>query len=137
YDTFRDVADRELYLSLFEASCHKFGLHILSYCLMSNHVHWVRIPDRADSIARTAQRSHGMYAVEFNHKFSFAAHLWQARPYSCVLDERHLWFAVRYVERNPARARMVAGAEEYPWSSAAAHCGLRTMSCWTRTGRRR
>ena len=33
--------------------------------------------------------------------------------------------AVRYVKRNPVRARMVRKAEQYPWSSAAAHCGRR------------
>src|SRR5262249_1520943 len=32
---------------------------------------------------------------------------------------------VRYVERNPVRAGLVARAEDYRWSSAAAHCGLR------------
>jgi putative transposase len=31
----------------------------------------------------------------------------------------------RYVEQNPVRAKLVARAEEYPWSSAAAHVGLR------------
>jgi len=30
------------------------------------------------------------------------------------------------VERNPVRASLVRKAEEYPWSSAAAHCGLRS-----------
>ena len=35
-----------------------------------------------------------------------------------------MWAAIRYVERNPVRARMVRKAERYPWSSAAAHCGL-------------
>ena len=33
--------------------------------------------------------------------------------------------AIRYVERNPVRAGMVGHAEEYCWSSAPAHCGLR------------
>jgi len=33
--------------------------------------------------------------------------------------------AIRYVERNPVRAGMVKRAEDYLWSSAAAHCGLR------------
>ena len=31
---------------------------------------------------------------------------------------------LRYVERNPVRAHMVAKAEDYRWSSTAAHCGL-------------
>jgi putative transposase len=34
--------------------------------------------------------------------------------------------AIRYVECNPVRVKMVRKAELYPWSSAAAHCGLRS-----------
>jgi len=30
---------------------------------------------------------------------------------------------MRYVERNPVRAKMLRAAWRYPWSSAAAHCG--------------
>jgi putative transposase len=54
--------------------------------------------------------------------------LWQGRPFSCAFDGEHLLAAVRYVERNPVRVRMVRKAEQYDWSSAAAHCGLRTDS---------
>jgi putative transposase len=39
-----------------------------------------------------------------------------------VLDNRHFWTAIRYVERNPVRAGIVAKAEDYEWSSAPAHC---------------
>ena len=52
-------------------------------------------------------------------------HLWQGRFYSTPLDEPHFWSAVRYVERNPVRAKLVRKAHRYPWSSASAHCGLR------------
>ena len=41
------------------------------------------------------------------------------------MDDPHMWAAVRYIERNPVKARLVNRAEDYPWSSAAAHCGLR------------
>ena len=44
----------------------------------------------------------------------------------CALDDAHYLRALRYVERNPVRAGLEAHAEEYPWSSAAAHCGLGT-----------
>jgi len=40
------------------------------------------------------------------------------------MDDFHQWAATRYVERNPVRASTVARAEDYPWSSAAAHCGV-------------
>ena len=56
-------------------------------------------------------------------------------PFSCfssALDESYLWAAIHYVERNPVRARMVRGAENYRWSSAAAPCGLRADSVLTK-----
>ena len=37
------------------------------------------------------------------------------------MDERYVYAAVRYVERNPVRAGIVKKAEDYPWSSAGAH----------------
>jgi putative transposase len=42
------------------------------------------------------------------------------------MDEAYLRNAVRYVERNPIRSGLVARAEDYRWSSAAAHCGIRS-----------
>src|SRR6266699_1504530 len=81
--------------------------------------------DRADSVKRTFQRCHGVYAARFNMKYGLTGHLWQARPFSCPLDDLHLWAAIRYVERNPVPVQMVKRAEDYQRSSAAAHCRLR------------
>jgi len=91
---------------------------------MTNHVHVVAIPEREGSLWRTFHRCHGCYATEFNLKYRCSGHVWQARPYSCALDDAHLWAAIRYVELNPVRAGMVYRAEQYRWSSAPAHCGL-------------
>lgn len=44
--------------------------------------------------------------------------------FSSALDEPYTYSAIRYVEKNPVEAGMVTKAEEYPWSSAAHHCGL-------------
>lgn len=49
------------------------------------------------------------------------AHLWQGRFHSCVLDERHLYAAVRYVELNPVRAGLCDRADQLRWSSVQAH----------------
>ena len=37
------------------------------------------------------------------------------------MDEGHLVAAVRYVSLNPVLARLVARAEDWPWSSVRAH----------------
>ena len=122
FNVFRDEADRLEYIELLSNCCREFHLGILAYCLMSNHVHFVAIPGRVDSVHRVFHRAHGIYAQWFNSKYGFVGHLWQERPFSCVLDEAHLWNAIRYVERNPVRAGLVPNAVDYRWSSAAAHC---------------
>jgi len=118
---FREESDYQRYLELLRTYSRRYALAIAGYCLMTNHVHVVGEPRREDSIAKTFKYCHGVYATEFNKKYRKSGHLWQARPFSCVLDEAHAWAALRYVERNPVRAGMVPRAENYRWPSAPAH----------------
>ncbi len=92
---------------------------------MDNHVHLIAIPKRRDSLSKAIQQAHGDYAEYFNAKYLKSGHLWQGRFKNAVMDASHLWNGVRYVERNPVRAGIVVRAEDFRWSSAAAHCGLR------------
>jgi len=92
---------------------------------MTNHVHLIAVPDNEKSISRALHDAHTKYSLYFNGKYGFVGHAWQGRPDMCVMDEEHMWNAIRYVERNPVRAGLVGRAEDYLWSSAAAHCGLR------------
>jgi putative transposase len=121
-----DDIDRLVYIKKLIAHCAIESVKIWAWCLMSNHIHLIAVPGRQNSLSRAIQRIHGEYAEYFNARYSKVGHLWQGRFNSPVLDDRHLWNAVRYVERNPVRAGMVKRAEDHPWSSAAAHCGLRT-----------
>ena len=68
---------------------------------MSNHVHFVCVPRREDALARTFNVLHMRYSQYFNRKKGLKGHLWQGQFYSCILDERHVYAAVRYVENNP------------------------------------
>lgn len=124
-DVFETDEDRRTYLSFLRKYSAKHGLSIWVYCLMTNHVHLLAAPEHEHSLGRALRDAHTVYAMRFNERSKLSGHVWQGRFYSCPLDERHLWAAVRYVERNPVRARLVERAEDYPWSSAAAHCGLR------------
>ena len=39
---------------------------ILGYCLMTNHVHLVVVPERESTLARAMQRTQSRYAQRFN-----------------------------------------------------------------------
>jgi len=82
FDVFLDEDDYRRYLELLQHAAPRFGLGITSYCLMTNHVHLVGIPEKEDSIAKVLQSCQGTYASEFNKKYKKAGHVWQARAYS-------------------------------------------------------
>ena len=122
---FFEPGDRQRYVMLLMDYRRRYGLDIWAYCLMTNHVHLLAVPRSADSLARTMRDTHQAYSAWLNRRLRQTGHIWQGRFYSTVLDDGHLWAAAAYVERNPVRAGLAARAEEYPWSSAAAHCGKR------------
>lgn len=97
---------------------------------MSNHVHWIVVPEQVDSLAQAFGEAHGRYAQYANTRFSRHGHFWQDRFFSCALDAGHRWVALRYVERNPVRARLVQAADQWPWSSAAVHVGQQRAPAW-------
>jgi putative transposase len=117
-------SDREVYLNLLRENLEPHSVSLLGYCLMSNHVHLVMIPRKADGMATALKLTHGRYAAYWNAKHGSSGHVWQGRYYSCPLDRPHLWEALRYTELNPIRAGLVAKAELWTWSSAAIHCGV-------------
>jgi len=120
---FESDTDRLVYLNLLQSNCELHALSVLGFCLMSNHVHLILVPERADSMGLALRHAHGRFASYLNARRGDTGHVWQGRYYSCPLDNRHLWVALRYTERNPVRAGMVAEPDAYRWSSAALHYG--------------
>ena len=121
---FFDERDYGLYFDLLRERAATGGLRVLAYCLMPNHVHLIAVPERERSMAVVLGRTHADFARHFNLRKRACGHVWQARYYSCPLDEAHLWRAMAYIERNPVRARMVERAEWFPWSSAPVRLGI-------------
>src|ERR1035438_3244256 len=80
--------------------------------------------------AHALKHTHGRYAAYFNARHVSSGHVWQGRYYSCPLDTPHFCAALRYTELNPVRAGMVEDPVDYPWSSAAAHCGCGAPDPW-------
>jgi putative transposase len=118
---FGEDIDYLQYLHWLEEYSKKFSLKIWAYCLMSNHVHYVAVPMKENSLGKTFNFLHMKYSLYFNQKRNLRGHLWQGRFYSCILDNRHVYAAVRYVENNPVRANLVDRAYDYAWSSARYH----------------
>ncbi|MFH1202248.1 MAG: transposase [Candidatus Omnitrophota bacterium] len=120
-DVFFEDEDREIYLRLLKEQIQKYEVQVWAYCLMSNHVHLIVVPANKDSLAKAIGETHKRYTRMINFREGWRGYLWEGRFKSFLLDEKYVYAAVRYVERNPARVKIVKRAEDYPWSSAKAH----------------
>lgn len=134
---FLNDSGRRSYCKLLAEWSRRCGLRVLGYCLMTNHVHLVVVPERPDSLRRTLQRTHSHYAQRFNRRYrpQWAS---LARPLF-LLPFRPRSSGDRIglcVDLNPVRAHIVGRAGHYPWSSATAHLaghdpsGLIDMQMW-------
>ncbi len=124
-DIFFNNHDRQEYLRLLKEQGQRFGVHYISYCLMNNHVHLIAIPENPESLAKAIGESHRRYTRMINFRDNVRGFLFQGRFYSCPVHiDNSLLATVRYVERNPARAKMVTAPWDYQWSSAKYRVGL-------------
>ena len=114
---FRDDRDREEYLVRAARYRERFRFQLLSYCLMTNHVH-LAIRTGEQPLSRIMVGLHSSYAAWFNRRHDRVGHLFQGRyKANVILRQRHLITLVRYIHHNPVRARIVAHAADYRWSS--------------------
>ena len=114
-------ADRADYLGLLADAARASGTRCLAWCLMDNHVHLILVPPAGDALRATLGEAHRRYTRGINFREGWRGHLFQGRFASYPMDDGHLMAALRYVERNPVTAGMVAAAEDWRWSSARSH----------------
>jgi putative transposase len=120
-ETFFKEDDYREYISLMSASCLLHGVEIWAYCLMSNHVHLIAVPEQDESLRSAIGEAHRRYTRSINFRQNWRGHLWQERFASFPMNESYLLAAARYVELNPVRARITKDPSSYLWSSVRSH----------------
>lgn len=118
---FFDDDDHAAYRDLVAEACAANGVRCLAWCLMPNHVHLILVPSHADGLRGALADAHRRYSRAVNFAHGWTGYLWQGRFASYPMDDAHLLTAIRYVELNPVKARLAERAEDWRWSSAAAH----------------
>lgn len=107
---------RSKFLQALEKCKDEFGVRIIAWCLMDNHVHM--IIDVCDASLTDALHWVGTtYACYFNHCEDRVGHLFQCPFGSVPINyESQLINIVKYIHLNPERAGICAQSE-YRWSS--------------------
>ena len=116
---FREKEDFEFYLQQTERYKEKFGVSIMHYCLVSNHVHMLMRCDESDTgITKMMHGLQMVYAKHFKRKYRKTGHVFEGRfKHFRIESDSYLLECGRYIEKNPARARMVKELADYEWSS--------------------
>ena len=128
-DVFFDDEDRHCYLQILQRYSGKSETSIWAYCLMSNHVHLLVVPKKAESLAMCIGRTNLTYTQYINRKYKKSGRLWQNRFFSTTVDtDQYLWAAVRYIELNPIKAHLVKEPQNYDWSSCRFTLGIKRNS---------
>ncbi len=123
---FFDEADYQAFEDVLRAALARTNTRLLGYCLMPNHWHLVMWP-QSDEVPRfmhwlTATHTRRWHMSRGSRG---TGHVYQNRYHAVpVQTERHLLTVLRYVERNPLRAQLVARAEDWRWSSLWRRCNF-------------
>jgi putative transposase len=119
---FKKEADYEAFERALAEAVERTGTRLLAYCVMPNHWHLVVWPRKDGELSQfvgwlTLTHTQRWHA----HRRSIGSgHVYQGRFKSFPVEtDEHYHTVVRYVERNPLRARLVRRAEQWQWCSLA------------------
>jgi putative transposase len=118
---FNTSADYEDFEYLLNEMRETYEMRILAYTIMPNHWHMLLYP-RNDGDMGKSLRWLGTSHVRRHHTRNNTighGHLYQGRYKSFLIaDDRHLLSVLKYIERNPVRAKLAERASDWQWGSA-------------------
>ena len=123
---FEGAEDYAAFLRVVREAQDRTPLRLLCYVLMPNHWHLVVWPSHDDDLPRFMGWLTGTHSRRWHlhRRCVGSGTIYQGRYKAiAVKDDHHFLVVCRYVERNPVKARLVASAADWPWSSASVLAG--------------
>jgi putative transposase len=116
---FLQDGDDHGFLKALAHACIEVPLPVLGFCLMPNHFHLAVRPHADGDLSRWMHWVQNTHVRRYHQHYHSSGHIWQGRFQAFPIEEdEHLLSVLRYIERNPVRANLVARAEQWEWSSA-------------------
>jgi len=114
---FIDKADFQQFIDLLQETAELFNVNVAAYCLMPTHYHlMVQTPDA--NLSRCMRHLNGVYTQKYNGVHGSDGTLFRGRYKSILVDaDSYVLQLVRYIHRNPLKAGLVKGLDQYVWSS--------------------
>ncbi len=118
---FNDRKDYQSFEKLLEETKELFDMRILAYAIMPNHWHLVLHPKNDKDLGLFMHRLTNAHTrrVHVETGTIGSGHLYQGRYKSFIVEnDTYLLTLIKYVERNPVRAKLAHTCEDWQWGSA-------------------
>ncbi len=117
-DVFHKDEDFAAFVSLMREAHERVQMRLVGYCLMTNHFHLMLWPYGDGDLSRWMQWLMTSHVRRYHRHYKGSGHVWQGRFKAFpVQDDEHFLTALRYIERNPLRAKLVQRSQDWEWSS--------------------
>jgi putative transposase len=121
FTIFEDDDAYKEFESIMKEAQEKFNMRILAYVLMPNHWHILLHPVSDGDLALFMGWLSNTHTRRYHVKTKTVGggHLYQGRYKSfLVQDDRYVLTVLKYIERNPVRAKLAKFPETWRWGSA-------------------
>ena len=114
---FHEESDYYCYLAILKKSKSTFGVKVLSYVLMDNHVHQI-LKGKSKNISKFMNSVLSKYARYYNKKYERIGHVFNERfGRERIYEEQYLYNCIRYIHQNPVKASICKFTYQYKFSS--------------------
>ena len=118
---FSEPATRDHYLSLLKEVIAKFGLLVLGYCVMMNHIHLlIKVGSDATMVSKAMHSLAGRMARHYNLRAGRRGHFWRERFHSThICSGRHFRNVISYIDANSFNHK--CGVDPIHWKYCSYH----------------
>ena len=114
---FSSQSDYKTFLKILGKTSKLFLIEIHAYVLMPNHYH-ILLHTPLGNLSRAMRHINGVYTQTYNKKNGIDGSLFKGRYKSIVVEQgSYLLKLVRYIHRNPFKAKLEEELGQYKWCS--------------------
>ncbi len=129
-EIFSNDKDRQTFLKLLSEITDLYKIEIHAYALLPNHYHLL-IHTPEGNLSRCMRHLNGVYTQKYNYFHKTDGSLFRGRYKAIVVDkEEYLLELIRYIHRNPLRAKLEKVIGQYQWCSHGGYMSDKSREEW-------
>jgi REP element-mobilizing transposase RayT len=105
------------YLNTIKLIKREFLINIITYCIMSNHVHLLIYAENIEELSRFMHKLNGIYGQYYNKREGRVGFVFRNRfRMEGVDSDKYIFDCIQYIHNNPVKAGICKTPSEYMYS---------------------